>query len=276
MGGIDVKGKIKESLDGFLLALQFYTTIPIKRELPLDEKRLKKALYAIPFIGIGIGLLLALVLTLNEQFFQLPATVIALLIITIPLLITGGLHLDGWMDASDAFFSYRDKEKRLQIMDDPRTGSFAVLSLIFLLAWRYLFIFETLKLGPSMTTCILIVSLYYFARFSLCYVFIRGKLAKQEGLAAFFKKGLEPKDLIFCLAGILVFLLILVSVDVTIAYYAVILFLVALGFAALSKAFIEKQFGGISGDTLGATLEGGETVLWLILWLLHLFATGLQ
>lgn len=272
---MNVKVKIKESFDGFLLALQFYTTLPVKKELPLDEPRLKKALYSVPFIGIGIGLLLVAILTVNEHFLQLPTTVIALLVVTIPIAVTGGLHLDGWMDASDAFFSYRDKQKRLQIMDDPRTGSFAVLSVIFLLAWRYVFILETLKLA-SLKTFILIGSIYYLARFSMCYVFIRGTLAKQDGLAAFFKKGLDRKDLNFHVIAILIFLFFVAYIDLTTARYAFILCLVAIGFAALSKAFIEKQFGGISGDTLGATLEGGETVLWLTLWLLHLFATGLQ
>ena len=58
------------------------------------------------------------------------------------IILTGGLHLDGWMDASDAFFSYRDKQRRLEIMKDPRIGAFGVLSVIVLLSARFLFIYE--------------------------------------------------------------------------------------------------------------------------------------
>lgn len=270
-----LKGKCRECLDGVLLALQFYTTLPIKKELSMDEARLKKALYVVPFIGIGIGLILAAIIVLNEHVLHLPATVIAMLVVTIPLIITGGLHLDGFMDASDAFFSYRDQQKRLEIMADPRTGSFAVLSVIFLLVWRYVFIFETIKLASDITF-VFIVSVYYFARFSMCYVFIFGKLAKQDGLAAFFKKGLERKDIFVFLIGILLFFVFVAYFNIHAVSGTAILLLIALGFAVVSKGFIEKQFGGISGDTLGATLEGGETILWFTLWLLHSFAMGLQ
>ena len=46
------------------------------------------------------------------------------------------------MDASDAFFSYRDRERRLEIMKDPRIGAFGVLRCLVLLSARFLFIYE--------------------------------------------------------------------------------------------------------------------------------------
>lgn len=260
--------KIKESIDGFLLALQFFTIVPVKTELPVDNPRLKKTILFVPLIGIGIGLMLIFLLQFHERFLPLPAAVLALLVVTIPIAATGGIHLDGWMDASDAFFSYRDKQKRLEIMDDPRTGSFAVLSVIFLLAWRYVFIFEMLKQFEA-KTFILIFCVYYFSRMSMCFVFIFGKLAKQAGLAAFFKKGLERKDAMFHLVGAFILLAVVSFLDMHAALDAFILLLAAIGFAIGSRLFIEKQFGGVTGDTLGATLEGGETLLWLTLWLLH-------
>ncbi len=267
--------KIKEKIDGILLALQFYTTVPVQKQVPLDKRRLKNALYVVPLIGILIGLLLVAILTMNERVLDLPHSIIALLVVTIPILVTGGLHIDGWMDASDAYFSYRDKQKRLDIMDDPRTGSFAVLSVIFLLAWRYIFIFETLKFTTLTTLLILLVSVYYFARISMCFVFIFGKLAKQDGMAAFFKKGLERNDVYFHIIGVVIFLICIAWIDLSAVRAVFILFIVAVGFAIVSKAFIERQFGGISGDTLGATLEGGETILWFTVWFLHLFGMGL-
>lgn len=265
--------KIKERLDGFLLALQFFTIVPVNKQLPLDERRIKKTIQSVPFIGIGIGLFLIVLLLLNELILQLPTTILALLVLTVPIVVTGGIHLDGWMDACDAFFSYRDQQKRLEIMDDPRTGSFAVLAVLFLLLWRYVFIFETLK-HASMATLI-IVCIYYFARLAMCYVFVFGKLAKQKGLAAFFKQGLERKDMSFHAIGALILLCIFAFVELRMAFIAIILLLVATGFALISRSFIEKQFGGITGDTLGATVEGGETILWLTLWLLHSYAMGL-
>lgn len=271
---MNVKAKVKEKTDGLLLALQFYTTIPVRKQIPLDNRRLKNALLFVPLIGVLIGIFLVAIVTVNEHMLNLPHSIVALLIVTIPILVTGGLHIDGWMDASDAYFSYRDHQKRLEIMDDPRAGSFAVLSVIFLFAWRYIFIVETLQ-HTSFTTLILLVSIYYFARISMCIVFIFGKLAKQDGMAAFFKKGLERNDVYFHLLGVVIFLLWIAWIDINAVRFVTILFVVAVGFAIVSKAFIERQFGGISGDTLGATLEGGELVLWLTVWFLHLFGMGL-
>src|SRR5699024_12376068 len=67
---------------------------------------------------------------------------ITLIFITFTIILTVGIHLDGWIDASDVFFSYRDVKKRLQIMEDPRVGAFGVLGLLFLLSFKFLFIFE--------------------------------------------------------------------------------------------------------------------------------------
>lgn len=269
-----MKRRWKEMFDGFLLALQFYTTVPVKKQIAVDARRLKFAFYTLPFIGIGIGLVNASIITVSETCVQLPAAILALLVLNVPILITGGLHLDGWMDMSDALFSYRDKQKRLEIMSDPRTGSFAVLSVILLLAWRYVFIFETLQ-SSAMTTFLLIVSIYFFARISMGYVFIQGKLAKQEGLAAFFKQGISRSDFKFFLFISFVFILVISCIDRISAIYAVFIFIFSLIVAMLFLRMLNKQFGGVTGDTLGAVLEGSETGLWLIVWLLHSFATEL-
>lgn len=269
-----MKRKWKEMLDGFLLAWQFYSTVPVKKQIDVDARRLKFAFYTLPFIGIVIGLVNASIVMVNEHYLQIPDTVLALIVLTVPILITGGLHLDGWMDMSDALFSYRDKQKRLEIMSDPRTGSFAVLSVILLLAWRYVLIFETLQL-TVMTTFLFIVSIYFFARISMCYVFIQGKLAKQEGLAAFFKRGIHQKDFYFFFGNVFVFILIIAYVDPFAVFPIFIVFLFSIVFAILFLRLLAKQFGGLTGDTLGAVLEGSETGLWLIVWLLLSFGTEL-
>ena len=66
-------------------------------------------------------------------------------------MITGGIHLDGWMDSSDAFFSYRDIAKRLEIMKDPRMGAFGVLSVIVILSARFLFVYEIVVMAVDVS-----------------------------------------------------------------------------------------------------------------------------
>lgn len=269
-----MKRRWKEMLDGFLLAWQFYTTVPVKKQIDVNARRLKFAFYTLPLIGICIGFVNASIVMVNDRYLHIPDTILAFMVLIVPVLITGGLHLDGWMDMSDALFSYRDKQKRLEIMSDPHTGSFAVLSVILLLAWRYVLIFETLK-SNTFTIYLLIVSIYFFARISMCYVFIQGKLAKQEGLAAFFKQGISRSDFKFFLFISFVFILVISCIDRISAIYAVFIFIFSLIVAMLFLRMLNKQFGGVTGDTLGAVLEGSETGLWLIVWLLHSFATEL-
>ena len=49
-----------------------------------------------------------------------------------PFILTGMLHLDGYMDVCDALLSRRDKQEKLRILKDPHTGAFAVISVIML------------------------------------------------------------------------------------------------------------------------------------------------
>src|SRR5699024_12580886 len=86
----------------------------------------------------------AFVLSGLTEYTLLSYLVITIIFITFTIILTGGIHLDGWIDASDAFFSYRDVKKRLQIMEDLRVGAFGVLGLLFLLSFNFLFIFEIL------------------------------------------------------------------------------------------------------------------------------------
>ncbi len=269
-----MKRKWKEICDGFLLAWQFYTTVPIKKEIEVDARRLKFAFYTLPFIGIVIGVVNASIVMAAHHCLPIPDTILAFIVLTVPILITGGLHLDGWMDTSDALFSYRDRQKRLEIMSDPRTGSCAVLSVILLLAWRYVLIYETMQLTAK-TIFLFIVSIYFFARISMCYVFIHGKLAKQEGLAAFFKQGIHHKDFYFIFGNAFVFFLIAAFLNPLAVFSIFIVFLFSIAIAILFLRMLNKQFGGLTGDTLGAVLEGSETSLWMIVWLLHSFAMEL-
>lgn len=61
--------------------------------------------------------------------FQLPVFAETLFWAAVPLLITGGFHVDGFMDVQDAFNSYKPKEEKLKILKDPHIGAFEVISL---------------------------------------------------------------------------------------------------------------------------------------------------
>jgi adenosylcobinamide-GDP ribazoletransferase len=254
---------------GFLINLQFFTAIPITLEIPMDKEHLRKAVQAFPLLGLLQGIIYASLFYVFLQFTPFSHLTVAFLLWLATILLTGGIHLDGWMDASDAYFSYQDRKKRLEIMKDPRIGAFGVLSIIILLSCRFLFIYEsTLKVEPL--TYIFITAIPFLSKTVMGAVLLTVKPAKSEGLGELFQSAATPRVLwIYPVyeAG----LLILVSFFINEILQVGLLILVALGCYLFCRRKAVKWFGGITGDVLGASVEGTELILWMTVWLLHYF-----
>ena len=117
--------RLLNSLD---IAISMYSKIPVPT-VDWNEKNMKYAMCFFPVVGVitgilqfGIGYALLEYTSCGKFFF---AAVMSL----IPVLVTGGIHLDGYADTIDAISSYGDREKKLQILKDPHTGAFAVIGL---------------------------------------------------------------------------------------------------------------------------------------------------
>lgn len=107
------------------IAFSTYSRIPVPQVAWTDENR-KYSMCFFPLIGAVIGLLLWGWLALCDVLgfgALLRGAVGALL----PILVTGGIHMDGFMDTSDALASWQPPEKRLEILKDSHVGAFAVL-----------------------------------------------------------------------------------------------------------------------------------------------------
>ncbi|HHY71660.1 MAG TPA: adenosylcobinamide-GDP ribazoletransferase [Bacillus bacterium] len=262
---------MKQIIDGFLLAVQFITTIPFRGNIPWNSERAKWSVRAFPLIGLIAGILIIFQIYVLREYTPFSDLMISLWILFFGVLFTGGLHLDGWMDMSDAVFSYRDKEKKLEIMNDSRVGAFGVLSLLFLLSFRFLFIYEILQY-TTVLGLILITFIPFLSRTAAAVLLVNGKPAKSTGMAAAYEGMLSKKDVFFIVAVVIatsgVFVLFIKSLLCPITILLVGCLLLYL----FAKAFFSQQFGGITGDTLGALLEGEETFLWFILWLLYSFS----
>ena len=101
-----------------------------------DEKVRDKMLLFLPLVGLEIGAIWAGLAWLC-QALALPRFVRALLLTVCPYLLTGYIHLDGYMDVSDAVGSCRTLERRREILKDSHVGSFAVIALALLLLSGY-------------------------------------------------------------------------------------------------------------------------------------------
>lgn len=114
-------------LRAFFMCLGMFTAIPCPWR-PYDEDARGLMLAMLPPVGLVVG---ALWVLLGQLGLLLPAIRPAL-ITSLPWLLTGFIHLDGYMDTCDALLSWRPLEKRLEILKDSHTGAFAVVGLVVL------------------------------------------------------------------------------------------------------------------------------------------------
>lgn len=115
-------GYVMQSL---IIAFAMYSKLPMPR-VDWNEKNMRYAFCWFPFVGLVIGLVewgTFYLLELCRAGGVLKGAVLTVL----PLLITGGIHLDGFMDTTDARSSYGDREKKLAILKDSHVGAFAVI-----------------------------------------------------------------------------------------------------------------------------------------------------
>ncbi len=263
-------------LSAFILNIQFFTSIPISRTIHLTQKRTIYMVQTLPILGIVLGCLYSLAFYLFYNYTPFSDLAISIFTLLIPIILTGALHLDGYMDVCDAFFSYKDKHKRLEIMSDPRVGAFAVISIIILLVVKFLFIYESIMMFDETSSqfYFAIALIPFISRSVIGTLLITTVSSKEKGLASFFKKGLERKHILSIFLQIVVVGVSLYSVSPSSMPLYSIMWLVALLFLIWIRSKWIKWFGGINGDTLGATVEGMEMLLWMILWLSFYFVTG--
>lgn len=253
--------KLKNSGIGFLLAWQFFSAIPVKKQLDMNSKSVTWMYAYLPIIGLLMGAILSGAAYVLWTYAEVSSLLLAILLAIGMILLTGGLHLDGWIDMSDAFFSYGDKEKRVAILDDPRTGAFGVISVVSLLLLKIGLIYEAIEKGQVAIIPYLIF-IPFIARTGMLLYFLTMKTSKQTGLAAYFKDVVVAKQL-----WLIVSMMVLIAMSSWVYSGLLpmyVLSIVMIGVVFFYRRWSMKHFGGMSGDLLGALGEGLEAVLWLV------------
>lgn len=101
-----------------------------------EEKARDRMLLCLPIVGLEIGLLWWGIGALC-QYLALPGLLGAAVLCAAPYLLTGFMHLDGFMDVTDAVRSYRSLERRREILKDSHVGSFAVIGVALVILFQY-------------------------------------------------------------------------------------------------------------------------------------------
>lgn len=236
-----------------IIAFAFFTSIPMPR-LEWTGKRMSLVPFMMPLVGFVNGLLafgLFTLLNLSDITPFLKAVLMCLYFIAF----TGGLHIDGLLDTADAYFSRRDKERKLEIMKDSNVGAFAVITLVFVLLFKVAIFFELFSKGKNFG--LLLISIPILSRLlqsSMLYTF---PSAKQDGLTKIFGKLKKENGIILYVLFILISAILFVIVGVN----ALLVPSVAIIYYAIFYFSSKRQFGGITGDLLGAFLELSELIM---------------
>ncbi len=131
---------MKTYLHAFAMCQSMFCSIPVPQVW--DEKAKDKMLLFLPIVGLEIGAIWAGIAWLC-RLLNLPTMITALVLSAYPYIVTGFLHLDGYMDVTDAVKSWRDLEKRREILKDSHVGSFAVIGLVLLMISQFAFFAST-------------------------------------------------------------------------------------------------------------------------------------
>ncbi len=123
---------LRDAADGISIAFSMYSRLPVGRG-EWTEGGMRCALCFFPLVGAVLGALMRAAEVLLG-YLGAGAVARAAVLTAVPLLVTGGIHMDGFLDTADARSSWQPKERRLEILKDPHTGAFAVVhGMIYLL-----------------------------------------------------------------------------------------------------------------------------------------------
>lgn len=230
-------------INSFVIAIAMYSGIPMPK-VEWNKKNMKYTLCFFPVIGFVIGSLLygwsrvCEELGFGQVCFALVGTVI-------PVVATGGIHLDGFLDTADALHSYDKKEKKLEILKDIHVGAFAVICAIcffmlyaagLTLIWKK----EQLQLlGLS----------YIISRILSGMSLVWFPAAKEEGISYSISSAANKRTVKVVLATFLA--ISFISAVLIQPVIGAVMALAAMWVWTYYFYMSKKQFGGITGDLAG-------------------------
>ena len=233
-------------------ALRFLTMLPVPGLPPMKEATVARAMVAFPLVGLFIGACGAGAGLLAGWLFGEPLRAVAVVVAW--MVVTWGLHLDGLADSADALFSFRSRERKLEIMKDSRIGTMGSLALI---SGVLLKVGALYSLGPLWWAGALLAPMW--GRWSDIYGIFFFPAAREGGMGRNFNEQVRKRD--FVIASVIAVLI----GGLLLPPWGALVGLVVLVIAHLLARWMVGALGGLTGDTYGALSEVGEILVLLTL-----------
>jgi adenosylcobinamide-GDP ribazoletransferase len=242
------------------LALTFFTRLPLGflapaasepapgTESATPQSRLAEASRAFPLAGLVVGLAGGLAYWIAVKI-GLSGLLAAFLAVAATAALTGALHEDGWADFADGLGCRGDRVRKLAAMKDSHIGSFGVLALIFVTGVKTVAIAQLYTPDRVVTA---LVAAHVLSRAVLPLAMRSLPLATAQGLAVM--AGRPTAQGVYVALG----LGLVIAFCAVFLPAAIVALIVAIVAAALVGAIAKRQFGGYTGDVLGAIQQVAE------------------
>ncbi|WP_036487609.1 adenosylcobinamide-GDP ribazoletransferase [Myxosarcina sp. GI1] len=248
--------QFKRLLRSLASCVIFYTIIPLPQGWIGEWQRVARWS---PLVGLTVGATLGL-LSLALRFGNFPNLTSSAIIVAMWVGITGGLHLDGVMDAADGL-AVTDISRRLEVMKDSATGAYGAIAAVIIILLKTVALSETTL--PLWLVLMLAASWARWGQVAAiaCYPYLR-----ETGTGAFHKENLRlPQDLLLGLVFILLFDGVIWWLEYLTWWQIVFLNSVSCAIALLTGYYFYWQLKGHTGDTYGAVVEWTEVFILCLL-----------
>jgi adenosylcobinamide-GDP ribazoletransferase len=268
----------------FLLAVGFFTRIPVPSQPNFQESDLNHSVKYFPLVGLLIGLLAALVFYVLGQV--LPHTIAILVSMAVTIFATGAFHEDGLADSADGLGGGWGREQVLTIMQDSRLGTYGAVALLFVLMLK----FQLLNSMHADMVILALICAHPLSRLTAVWLMAVLPYAKtnanQNSKAKPLATQISRRD--FWLANLfgllptllLGWLIYIVTMDISVGFWQITLGYFCLLAGAIGAGWlwwfslIKRKLGGYTGDTLGAMQQISEVMFYLasLTWLQYIDA----
>lgn len=236
-------------MNGLLSAVAFLTRVPVAGRRPQGPNDLISAVPWFPVVGAAVGLVVGGAYALAAA--ALPALLSAVLATGLGVLLTGAFHEDGLADTADAFGGGRGREEVLRILEDPRLGTYGVVTLVLTLSIR---VAALAALGPWAALAAM-PAVHALARGASVAALATFPAAKEEGVGAGFARRVSLRR-----AGPGLMAALLVA-GAAVGWWSIPAAFVAAGAAVVVGLVAVRRIGGVTGDVLGAIEQLVEVAL---------------
>ncbi|MEY8338392.1 adenosylcobinamide-GDP ribazoletransferase [Lachnospiraceae bacterium 62-35] len=240
-------------LGSMAVAFSMYSRIPVP-QVKWTKERMEYAMCFFPLIGAVIGSLLVGLWKISEAA-GLSVIARSCFGTVLPVVVTGGIHMDGFADTVDALSSCQPKEKKLEILKDPHAGAFAIIGIV-----SYMMVFFGLFAELSSQGLLLFASVPVMSRALSGLSVVSFPKAKKSGLAAMFADS--SKKMAVGIAMVLSWIIAAAWFFVMGGIWtSVILMGISIAGFGAYYALGKRAFGGITGDVAGYFLQLEELLL---------------